>query len=408
MNTLSTVKIAVNALSINKMRSGLTMLGIIIGVAAVIAMISVGSGAREQVSKQISSIGSNLLIILPGAATSGGLRMGFGSTPTLTSDDAKAIAAEVPGAAYAAPLLPGTAQVVYGNQNWSTIITGTSPGFFDLRDWPVEFGAIFTQRDVDGATKVALIGRTVKENLFGDEDPMGKIIRIKKIPFKVIGVLSGKGQSPMGQDQDDSVYIPVTTAQKKLFGTTFPGMVRIITVKAVSPSVLKEAEKNIVALLRQRHHISTGREDDFSIRNLTEILATAEQAARIMSILLGSIASVSLIVGGIGIMNIMLVSVTERTREIGIRMAVGARGGDILMQFLIEAVVLAIIGGCIGIVLGIVGSWLISHFAGWEISISAVAIFLSFGFSALVGVFFGFYPARKASLLAPVECLRYE
>lgn len=408
MNTLSTVKIAVNALSINKMRSGLTMLGIIIGVAAVIAMISVGSGAREQVSKQISSIGSNLLIILPGAATSGGLRMGFGSTPTLTSDDAKAIAAEVPGAAYAAPLLPGTAQVVYGNQNWSTIITGTSPGFFDLRDWPVEFGAIFTQRDVDGATKVALVGRTVKENLFGDEDPMGKIIRIKKIPFKVIGVLSGKGQSPMGQDQDDSVYIPVTTAQKKLFGTTFPGMVRIITVKAVSPSVLKEAEKNIVALLRQRHHISTGREDDFSIRNLTEILATAEQAARIMSILLGSIASVSLIVGGIGIMNIMLVSVTERTREIGIRMAVGARGGDILMQFLIEAVVLAIIGGCIGIVLGIVGSWFISHFAGWEISISAVAIFLSFSFSALVGVFFGFYPARKASLLAPVECLRYE
>lgn len=408
MNTLSTVKIAVNALRINKMRSGLTMLGIIIGVAAVIAMISVGSGAREQVSKQIASIGSNLLIILPGAATSGGLRMGFGSTPTLTSDDAKAIAAEVSGAAYAAPLLPGTAQVVYGNQNWSTIITGTSPGFFDLRDWPVEFGAIFTQRDVDGATKVALVGRTVKENLFGDEDPMGKIIRIKKIPFKVIGVLSGKGQSPMGQDQDDSVYIPVTTAQKKLFGTTFPGMVRIITVKAVSPSVLKEAEKNIVALLRQRHHISTGREDDFSIRNLTEILATAEQAARIMSILLGSIASVSLIVGGIGIMNIMLVSVTERTREIGIRMAVGARGGDILMQFLIEAVVLAIIGGCIGIVLGIVGSWLISHFAGWEISISAVAIFLSFGFSALVGVFFGFYPARKASLLAPVECLRYE
>lgn len=408
MNTLSTVKIAVNALSINKMRSGLTMLGIIIGVAAVIAMISVGSGAREQVSKQISSIGSNLLIILPGAATSGGLRMGFGSTPTLTSDDAKAIAAEVPGAAYAAPLLPGTAQVVYGNQNWSTIITGTSPGFFDLRDWPVEFGAIFTQRDVDGATKVALVGRTVKENLFGDEDPMGKIIRIKKIPFKVIGVLSGKGQSPMGQDQDDSVYIPVTTAQKKLFGTTFPGMVRIITVKAVSPSVLKEAEKNIVALLRQRHHIPTGREDDFSIRNLTEILATAEQAARIMSILLGSIASVSLIVGGIGIMNIMLVSVTERTREIGIRMAVGARGGDILMQFLIEAVVLAIIGGCIGIVLGIVGSWLISHFAGWKISISAVATFLSFGFSALVGVFFGFYPARKASLLAPVECLRYE
>ena len=408
MNTIATVKIAVNALSINKMRSGLTMLGIIIGVAAVIAMISVGSGAREQVAKQIASIGSNLLIILPGTATSGGLRMGFGSTPTLTSDDAKAIAQEMPDVAYAAPLLPGTAQVVYGNQNWSTIITGTTPSLFDMRDWPVASGEIFTQRDVDGATKVALVGKIVVENLFGDEDPLGKIIRIKKIPFKVIGVLSGKGQSPMGQDQDDSVYIPVTTAQKKLFGTIFPGMVRMITVKAISPSVLKDAEKNIAALLRQRHHIPTGREDDFTVRNLTEMLATAEQSAKIMSILLGSIASVSLIVGGIGIMNIMLVSVTERTREIGIRMAVGARGADILMQFLIEAVVLAVIGGGVGILIGKGGSWLISYFAGWEISISAVAIFMAFGFSALVGIFFGFYPARKASLLAPVECLRYE
>ncbi|MBI3398681.1 MAG: ABC transporter permease [Deltaproteobacteria bacterium] len=408
MNTIATVKIAVNALSINKMRSGLTMLGIIIGVAAVIAMISVGSGAREQVSKQIASIGSNLLMILPGAATSGGLRMGFGSTPTLTFDDAKAIGTEAPDVAYAAPLLPGTAQVVYGNQNWSTVITGTTPSFFDIRDWPVESGVAFTQRDVDGATKVALIGKTVKENLFGDEDPLGKIIRIKKIPFKVIGILSRKGQSPLGQDQDDSIYIPVTTAQKKLFGTTFPGMVRMITVKANSSSALKDAEKNITALLRQRHHIPAGREDDFSVRNLTEILAATEQAAKIMSILLGSIASVSLIVGGIGIMNIMLVSVTERTREIGIRMAVGARGWDILMQFLIEAVVLAVIGGCIGIMLGIAGSWLISHFAGWEIAISPMTILLSFGFSAAVGVFFGFYPARKASLLAPVECLRYE
>ncbi|MEK6599183.1 MAG: ABC transporter permease [Deltaproteobacteria bacterium] len=408
MNTIATVKIAVNALSINKMRSGLTMLGIIIGVAAVIAMISVGSGAREQVAKQIASIGSNLLIILPGTATSGGLRMGFGSTPTLTSDDAKAIAQETPDVAYAAPILPGTAQVVYGNQNWSTIITGTTPSLFDMRDWPVASGEIFTQRDVDGATKVALVGKIVVENLFGDEDPLGKIIRIKKIPFKVIGVLSGKGQSPMGQDQDDSVYIPVSTAQKKLFGTIFPGMVRMITVKTVSPSVLKDAEKNIAALLRQRHHIPTGREDDFTVRNLTEMLATAEQSAKIMSILLGSIASVSLIVGGIGIMNIMLVSVTERTREIGIRMAVGARGADILMQFLIEAVVLAVIGGGVGILFGMGGSWLISYFAGWEISISAVAIFMAFGFSALVGIFFGFYPARKASLLAPVECLRYE
>ncbi len=408
MNTRSTVKIAVNALSINKMRSGLTMLGIIIGVAAVIAMISIGSGASEQVSKQIASIGSNLLMVLPGTSTSGGLRMGFGSTPTLTSDDAKAIAQEVPDAAYAAPILNGAAQVVYGNQNWSTIVTGTSPSFFDLREWPAASGAIFTQRDVDGATKVALVGKTVVENLFGSEEPVGKIIRIKKIPFKVIGVLSGKGQSPIGQDQDDSIYIPVTTAQKKLFGAAFPGMVRIITVKAVSPSAIRDVEKDIATLLRQRHHIPAGREDDFTVRNLTEMMAAAEESAKIMAILLGSIASVSLIVGGVGIMIIMLVSVTERTREIGIRMAVGARTRDILMQFLIEAVVLAVTGGCIGIMLGIAGSWLISHFAGWEISISAFAIFLAFGFSALVGVFFGFYPARKASSLAPVECLRYE
>lgn len=408
MNTIATVKIAAHALSINKMRSGLTMLGIIIGVAAVIAMISIGSGAREQVSKQIASIGSNLLMILPGAATSGGLRMGFGTTPTLTSDDAKAIAAEAPGVAYAAPLLPGTAQVVYGNMNWSTIVTGTTPSFFDLREWPVASGMAFTQKDVDGAAKVALLGKTVVENLFSDEEPVGKIIRIKKIPFKVIGVLSKKGQSPIGQDQDDSIYIPVTTAQKKLFGTVFPGMVRIITVKAESPSAIRDVEESITALLRQRHHIPAGKEDDFSVRNLSEMLAAAEQSATIMSILLGSIASVSLIVGGIGIMNIMLVSVTERTREIGIRMAVGARPKDILMQFLIEAVVLAIIGGCIGIVFGIIGSLFISHFAGWEIAISPFAILLSFGFSAFVGIFFGFYPAQKASMLSPVECLRYE
>ncbi|HBR17953.1 MAG: multidrug ABC transporter substrate-binding protein [Deltaproteobacteria bacterium RIFCSPLOWO2_12_FULL_43_16] len=409
MNIIATIKIAANALGINKMRSGLTMLGIIIGVAAVIAMLSVGSGARTQISKEIASLGSNLLIILPGAPTSGGLRMGFGTAPTLTSDDAKAIPQEISNVAFAAPILGGTAQIVYGNQNWSTIVTGTTPGFFDIREWQLDSGALFTQKDVDGATKVALVGQTVTENLFGYEDPLGKIIRIKKIPFRVIGVLSRKGQSPIGQDQDDSIYIPVTTAQKRLFGTTFPGMVRMITVKAKTSDAIKDAEKEIAALLRQRHHITAGRdEDDFSVRNLSEMMAASEQAAKIMSILLGSIASVSLIVGGIGIMNIMLVSVTERTREIGIRMAVGARPRDILMQFLIEAIVLAVIGGSIGILCGAGGSWLISYFAGWEIAISSVAIVLAFGFSALVGIFFGFYPARKASRLAPVECLRYE
>ncbi|MBI5048975.1 MAG: ABC transporter permease [Deltaproteobacteria bacterium] len=408
MNTIATVKIAVNALSINKMRSSLTMLGIIIGVAAVIAMISVGSGARAQISKEIASLGSNLLMVWPGTATSGGLRMGFGTTPTLTSDDAKAIAAEVSSVSFVAPVLNGTAQVVYGNQNWSTIVTGTTSNFFELREWPVVSGKVFTQRDVDGATKVALLGQTVVENLFGNEDPLGNIIRIKKIPFKIVGVLARKGQSPIGQDQDDSIYIPLTTAQKRLFGTRFPGMVRMIITKASSPDMIKNAEADITALLRQRHHIMAGKEDDFSVRNLTEMLSTAEQAAKIMSILLGSIASVSLIVGGIGIMNIMLVSVTERTREIGIRMAVGARARDILMQFLIEAVVLAIIGGGIGIGVGAMGSWLISYFAGWEIDISLFAILLAFGFSAITGIFFGFYPARKASRMAPVECLRYE
>lgn len=408
MRTSATVKIAVNAIGVNKMRSGLTMLGIIIGVASVIAMMSVGAGARIRISKEIASLGSNLLMVLSGAATSGGLRMGFGTAPSLTVDDARAIAAGITDVAFTAPLLPGTAQVVYGNQNWNTIVTGTIPDFFELREWPLISGKIFTQRDVDAATKVAVLGQTVVENLFGNEDPLDKVIRVKKIPFKIIGVLSRKGQSPIGQDQDDSIYVPVTTAQKRLFGTMFPGTVRMLIIKAISPDALKNVEKDIAALLRERHRIPPGKDDDFTVRNLSEMMAASEQAAGIMSILLGAIASVSLIVGGIGIMNIMLVSVTERTREIGIRMAVGARQKDILMQFLIEAVVLAIIGGGIGIGIGAIGSWLISYFAGWEIYISASAILLAFGFSAITGIFFGFYPARKASQLAPVECLRYE
>ena len=408
MHTSATVKIAVNAIGVNKMRSGLTMLGIIIGVASVIAMMSVGAGAKIRISKEIASLGSNLLMVLSGAATSGGLRMGFGTAPSLTVDDARAIAAGIPDVAFTAPLLPGTAQVVYGNQNWNTIITGTIPVFFELREWPLISGKIFTERDVDAATKVAVLGQTVVENLFGNEDPLDKVIRIKKIPFRIIGVLSRKGQSPTGQDQDDIIYVPVTTAQKRLFGTMFPGTVRMLIVKAISPDTLKNVEKDIAALLRERHRIPPGKDDDFTVRNLSEMMAASEQAAGIMSILLGAIASVSLLVGGIGIMNIMLVSVTERTREIGIRMAVGARQKDILMQFLIEAVVLAIIGGGIGIGIGAIVSWLISYFAGWEIYISASAIFLAFGFSAITGIFFGFYPARKASQLAPVECLRYE
>lgn len=409
MNTFSAIKTALDALRINKMRSALTMLGIIIGVSAVITMIAVGAGARVQVSKQIESMGSNLLLVLSGATTSGGVRMGMGTEPTLTVDDAKAIASELSNIiAFAAPVHSGTTQVVYGNQNWSTIVNGSMPEILDIREWAVTSGRSFTQKDVDGATKVALIGQTVLENLFYSEDPVGKIIRIKKIPFTVIGTLAKKGLSPIGQDQDDAIYIPLTTAQKRVFGTKLPGSVRIIYIKATDKDVLNDAENEIKELLRQRHRIASGKEDDFTVRNLTEMMSASENASRIMAILLGAIASVSLIVGGIGIMNIMLVSVTERTREIGIRMAVGAKPRDILMQFLIESVVLALLGGIIGIFIGIIGSKVITYLAGWQTLISTWSIVLAFGFSSIIGIFFGFYPAKRASMLDPVECLRSE
>ncbi|MEW6410232.1 MAG: ABC transporter permease [Nitrospirota bacterium] len=408
MNLLASLKIAIKALRVNKMRSALTMLGIIIGVGAVIAMVAVGSGAKAKIAAQIASIGSNLFIILPGATTAGGLRFGAGTAPTLTVDDAKAIAAECPAVERSAPSLPGTAQIVAGNQNWSTMVRGETPDFFEVREWNILRGRLITNQDVEGATKVAVLGQTVVENLFGDIDPVGQIIRIKKVPFTVVGVLPRKGQSPMGMDQDDIAVVPVTTAQKKLFGTAFLGMVRVIFVKAKGPEFMDEAGRQITELLRQRHKIGPRKEDDFTVRNLTEVLSTAEESAKVMTLLLGAVASVSLIVGGIGIMNIMLVSVTERTREIGIRMAVGAKGSDIMKQFLIEAVVLALIGGSIGIISGIIGSKLISYFADWPTLISIGSLFLAFGFSAAVGVFFGFYPARKAANLDPIEALRYE
>ncbi len=408
MNLLASLKIAIKALRVNKMRSALTMLGIIIGVGAVIAMVAVGSAAKAKIAAQIASIGSNLFIILPGATTAGGLRFGAGTAPTLTVDDAKAIAAECPAVERSAPSLPGTAQIVAGNQNWSTMVRGETPDFFEVREWNILRGRLITNQDVEGATKVAVLGQTVVENLFGDIDPVGQIIRIKKVPFTVVGVLPRKGQSPMGMDQDDIAVVPVTTAQKKLFGTAFPGMVRVIFVKAKGPEFMDEAGRQITELLRQRHKIGPRKEDDFTVRNLTEVLSTAEESAKVMTLLLGAVASVSLIVGGIGIMNIMLVSVTERTREIGIRMAVGAKGSDIMKQFLIEAVVLALIGGSIGIISGIIGSKLISYFADWPTLISIGSLFLAFGFSAAVGVFFGFYPARKAANLDPIEALRYE
>lgn len=408
INIPSTVKISLRALRVNKMRSALTMLGIIIGVGAVIAMLAIGTGASRQIAAQISSMGSNLLIILPGATTAGGVRMGAGTQPTLTMGDADAIVKESPSVADVAPVLNGVAQIIYGHQNWSTGIVGTTPNMLNVRDWPLSSGRPLTDQDVKSATKVCLLGQTIVENLFGDQDPVGQVIRIKSVPFLVIGVLGEKGQSPNGQDQDDTVYIPVTTAQKKLFGTSFPGMVRIIMVKARSTDALGPAEKQINDLLRQRHHIGQKQENDFTVRNLTQMMQAAEQSTKVMTMLLGAIASVSLIVGGIGIMNIMLVSVTERTREIGIRMAVGAKTWDIRLQFIIEALTLSLTGGVIGIIFGVSGSKILAMVAGWTTIVSPFSVLMAFGFSGLVGIFFGFYPAYKASLLDPIDALRYE
>lgn len=408
INAPSTIKIALRALRVNKMRSALTMLGIIIGVGAVITMLAVGTGASQRISEQISSMGSNLLIILPGATTAGGVRMGAGTQPTLNMGDAEAIKREITAVSYVAPDLSEVSQVVYGNLNWLTGIRGSTPEILNVRDWLLASGRVFTEQDIKSASKVCLLGQTVVENLFGDIDPLGKIIRIKKVPFTVVGVLERKGPSPRGDDQDDVVYVPITTAQKKLIGTAFPGMVRIIMVKARSTEDLSIAEKQITALLRQRHHIGPKQENDFTVRNLTQMMQAAQQSTRVMTILIGAIASVSLIVGGIGIMNIMLVSVTERTREIGIRMAVGAKTWDIRMQFIIEALTLSLMGGVAGIIIGIAGSKVLSILAEWSTIISPFSILLAFSFSALVGISFGFYPAYKASLLNPIEALRYE
>ncbi len=408
VSLLSTAKIAFRALWVNKMRSALTMLGIIIGVGAVIAMLAVGQGASQKISEQVASMGSNLLIVMPGSLTSGGLRMGSGAQMTLTLEDAYAIERECPAVAAVAPMVQGAAQIIYGNQNWSTGVQGTTPGILAARDIALASGRPFTDQDVRAAAKVALLGQTVVENLFGSLDPVGQIVRIQKVPFLVVGVMEEKGQSLMGHDQGDIVYIPVTTAQKKIFGTQHVGSVRSILVKAAYATEMDQAERQITDLLKQRHRISPRGELDFSVRNLTQLLQAAEQSTRVMTLLLGAIASVSLLVGGIGIMNIMLVSVTERTREIGIRMAVGAKTWAIRMQFLVEALTLSLSGGVIGIVLGVASSEILSQVAGWSTIISLLSVVLAFGFSGLVGVFFGFYPAYKASLLNPIEALRYE
>jgi putative ABC transport system permease protein len=410
MKTFQLFRVALRALAINKLRSALTMLGIVIGVGAVIVMIAVGTGAQQRVEEQIRALGSNLLLVMPGATTAGGVRLGFGSASTLTEDDVAAINREIPDA-LAAPALRGSAQAVWGNANWSTQVFGITPEYLDVRQWPLAAGRVFEPAEMASAAKVCLIGTTVARQLFADADPVGETIRIKRVPFTVIGVLETKGQSLMGTDQDDLILMPITTARTRVIGSASAAKQRsvgTIWVKAADGVDAASVEAQVRALLRQRHRLQPGADDDFSMRNLAEVMAAQEASSRVLALLLAAVASVSLLVGGIGIMNIMLVSVTERTREIGLRMAVGARTRDILGQFLVEAVTLSLIGGLIGVALGIGTASAIAAFAGWRVALSSEAVLLAIAFAFVIGVFFGFYPARKAARLNPVEALRYE
>jgi putative ABC transport system permease protein len=404
------LSIALQALKVNKLRSGLTMLGIIIGVAAVIVMIAVGSGAQARVKEQIAGLGSNLMILWAGSVTTAGVRGGTGTAQTLVEDDAWAVMREIAEVQVAAPTQRGSGQIVWGNANWLASIIGATPEYFEARDWGLISGRLFEAGEMSGAGKVAIIGQTVARELFGDSDPVDQIIRVRGVPFTVIGLLERKGQSMMGQDQDDIVIIPLTTARNKIFGALQGriGRVSSIFIKSKDGADMKEAEDKVRELLRQRHRLTGNTPDDFSLRNLTEILQAQEAASKVMAILLAAVASVSLLVGGIGIMNIMLVSVTERTREIGLRLAVGARGKDILSQFLVEAITLSTIGGVLGILLGGLGTWLVAELAAWPVKLSVLSIVLAVGFSAVIGIFFGYYPARKASSMQPIQALRYE
>ena len=405
MNWLMTLRIALRALGRNKLRAVLTMLGIIIGVGAVIAMVAIGEGAKATIRSQIASLGTNVLVVLPGTLNQGGVRGGTGGVNTLVDGDAKAMMSEIPSVTFASPVLRRPEQIIAGNLNWGTLASGVAPEFQQIRDWQVAEGRFIHEGDVESAAKVAVIGETVVTNLFGNDDPIDAVIRIRNIPFRVVGVLAPKGQTSQGTDQDDTVMIPYTTMQKRLMRITY---VQSIVIKAVSAERVAEAQEQMTALLRQRHRIGPDREDDFMIRNLSDIAEAASNTAQVMAILLGSVASISLLVGGIGIMNIMLVSVTERTHEIGIRMAVGARGRDIMLQFLVEAVVMAATGGGIGILLGIGTSEVLKLWANWPTLVSPSIVAVAFLFSGAVGVFFGFYPAKKASTLDPIEALRYE
>ena len=404
-----TMRAALRALRRNKMRSALTTLGIVIGVAAVIAMVSIGRGANYAVQQQIESLGTNMLMVIPGATTSGGARSGWGGMSTLTVRDGETIRSDAPAVADVTWFKRSIAQAVYGDQNWSTSVQGVTPSYPSVREWKVVNGSFFTQRDEDTANRVVVLGQTVVDNLFGlGEDPIGATIRLKDVPFRVIGVLDRKGQTTWGQDQDDVAIIPFNTAERRVLGTEILGSVDMIFVSAASKHDVTTAQDQVTQVLRERHRIQPGQDDDFTVRNLSEMAQASASATQVMTSLLLAVASISLLVGGIGIMNILLVSVTERTREIGIRMAVGAKSRHILLQFLVEAITLSLVGGIFGAVLGVGAARLVSALAGWPTLVSPGAVIGSLLFSGAVGVFFGFYPARKAARLDPIAALRYE
>jgi len=411
MNALTAFRSALRALSANALRSVLTMLGIIIGVAAVIAMIAVGQGATQRVQEQMKGLGSNIMLVLPGGVSQAGVRLGAQTRQRLTEEDAQAIALEIPEVQVAAPTSRTTGQLVWGNSNWGSTIIGVNNDFLEARDWPLQSGRMFDAAELAGSAKVAWVGATVVRELLGDQDAVDQVIRVRGIPITVIGVLSPKGQNSMGQDQDDVVMIPIGTLRNRIWGgdaTSRLKRVGAISVKVRDGQDMKEVELSIQDLLRQRFKVQAGADDPFTVRNLTEILQAQEESSRVMTLLLAAVAGISLVIGGIGIMNIMLVSVTERTREIGLRMAVGASGRDILAQFLIEAVTLSLIGGAIGVLLGALTTWAVGAFAGWDVSLSWASVVLAVGFSGLVGVFFGYYPAQRAANMLPIQALRYE